>query len=118
MAILPVARTKCGCAVEPTESGRMITPAEPKSMSLASKVERLKGVNQSSNEPVGLILRTDSEKFFVPSYVPLPVVAYTLPLASAAGPAPLSQIEAPLLSPVVASDVENTNFWASPCPGS
>ncbi len=67
MAILPVARAKCGCALEPTESGRMIIPAEPRSMSLASKVERLKGVNQSTSEPAGLNFRTDSEKLVVPS---------------------------------------------------
>src|SRR6266699_807817 len=112
MAILPVARAKCGCALEPTESGRMIIPAEPRSMSLASRVERLKGVNQSTSEPAGLNFRTDSEKLVVPSYEPLPVVTYRLPPASAAGPAPPSQMEAPL-QPTVGFEVENTNFWAS-----
>ena len=67
MPILPVASARCGWAAEATESGRIRMPAEPMSISLASRTLRLKGVNQSISEPVGLSFRADSEKFFVPS---------------------------------------------------
>ena len=67
MATFPVARARCGCAPEATESGRMMTPADPRSMSLALKTDWLNGVNQSTSVPVGLSLTVVSPKLLTPS---------------------------------------------------